>query len=372
MKKTLALASSSDNLFAMDTSELDYDLPLRLIAQHPLAERAMTRLLVLNRRTCQTEHQHFCDLPGYLTPGDCLVLNDTRVFPARFFIRRSTGGRIEGLFINLTPQGDWQVLLKNASRLRPNEEVVLITPAADAANKSSFPRLKVRENQGAGRWLLQPGFTENFLDILWRFGLTPLPPYIHRPPEEIPANDSEDRARYQTVYARPPGSIAAPTAGLHFTNELLEGIREKGVHIARLTLHVGLGTFKPITAEKVEDHVMHPEYYQLDEANAELINQTISQGGRIFAVGTTSVRTLESLAEGKKVRPGTGWTDLFITPGYEFQIVDALITNFHLPRTSLLALVCAFAGTQTLLAAYRRAIELEYRFYSYGDAMLIL
>jgi len=356
----------------MDTSELEYELPPRLIAQHPLADRAITRLLVLNRRTCQTEHRHFFDLSDYLAPGDCLVLNDTRVFPARFFIRRATGGRIEGLFINLTPQGDWQVLLKNASRLRPDEEVVLLAPAADADNKASFPRLKVRERQEAGRWLLQPVFTENFLDILSQLGLTPLPPYIHRPPEETAASDPEDRARYQTVYARPPGSIAAPTAGLHFTHELLANIREKGVRIARLTLHVGLGTFKPITTEKVEDHVMHPEYYQLDGANAELINQTISQGGRIIAVGTTSVRTLESLAMDKKVCCGAGWTNMYIIPGYAFQIVSALITNFHLPRTSLLALVCAFAGTDLALEAYRQAVQLEYRFYSYGDAMLIL
>ncbi|MBN1764462.1 MAG: tRNA preQ1(34) S-adenosylmethionine ribosyltransferase-isomerase QueA [Sedimentisphaerales bacterium] len=354
----------------MDTNQLDYHLPAYLIAQEPAARRGQSRLLVLTRDSGQIEHRYFSDSMDYLRAGDCLVINTSRVIPARFYLRRQTGGLVEGLFLRETEEGLWQVMLKNAGRLQISEIVNLADPNRQF---QSVPELsfKMAENLQQGKWMIEAKFRRGFLDILNQYGITPLPPYIHRTREDI-VQDKIDRDRYQTVYAQTAGSVAAPTAGLHFSEELLEALEVKYIQVARLMLHVGLGTFKPITTERVEDHQMHAEYYQLDEENAALINQAIQDHRRIVAVGTTSVRTLETLAENNRVRPGSGWTNVFITPGYRFRIVNTLITNFHLPRTSLLALVCAFAGTESTLKAYQQAVKHQYRFYSYGDAMLIL
>jgi len=364
----------SANLNDMNIAELDYHLPQRLIAQQPVAVRTQSRLLVLDRANSSLEHRRFCDIVDYFQPSDCLVINDSKVIPARFYVHRATGGRIEGLFLNITDQGRWQVLLKNASRLTPCEIVTLADPHRQYQPVANH-KFAVIESQNQGNWLLQPQFGETFLDVLGRYGITPLPPYIHRSPGNCQENESIDHNRYQTVYADKPGSVAAPTAGLHFSEDLLKNLQNRNIKIARLTLHVGLGTFRPITTEKLEDHKMHTEFYQLDAANAAIINDSLQNASRIIAVGTTSLRTLETIAQiaqDRCVQPAQGWTDLFITPGYQFRIIDALITNFHLPRTSLLALVCAFAGTERIMTAYRTAIEQEYRFYSYGDAMLIL
>ena len=357
----------------MDTAALDYHLPTQLIAQHGLPDRAASRLLVLDRDSPpgRVEHRHFPDLLDYLTPGDCLVINQTKVIPARFFARRTTGGHIEGLFLTLDQQSHWQVLLKNASRLRPGEHLTLIPPPHRSADHPDPPlTLTVTANQGHGTWLLKPDFPDDHLHILTEYGTTPLPPYISRSPGD-PA-DQTDRQRYQTVYANSYGSVAAPTAGLHFTDDLLARIAAHKVAIARLTLHVGLATFRPITTDRLEDHPMHAEQYHLDQANADLINNTTAHNRRVIAVGTTSVRVLETLAKNRRVAPASGSTNIFITPGYQFKIVDAIVTNFHLPRSTLLALVCAFAGTDRTLTAYRLAVEQKYRFYSYGDAMLLL
>ena len=356
----------------MKTCELDYDLPEGLIAQQPAARRSDSRLLVMERRSGRVRHRRFAELTDFLQKGDCLVINESKVIPARFFARRASGGRIEGLFLKISDGGYWQVLLKNASRVRVGERLILTGSAQRQGNAEPIT-LAVIEKKEQGIWLVEPSGDENYLDILDRLGSTPLPPYIYR---RCDANgeqiEREDRQRYQTVYARKGGSVAAPTAGLHFSEELLASLGGKSVNLARLTLHVGLGTFKPITSEKVEDHTIHIEQYELDQSNVDIINRTLAQRARVVAVGTTSVRTVETLADAGRVRAGTGWTDLFIKPGYQFEIVSGLLTNFHLPRTSLLALVCAFAGVEQVLDAYRQAVQEKYRFYSYGDAMLIL
>jgi len=354
----------------MNTDELDYDLPERLIAQEPAPERTASRLMVLHRTTGCIEHRRFRDVVEYLGVGDCLVINDSRVVPARFWVRRLTGGRIEGLFLHQDEQGVWEVLLKNAGRVRVGEVVTLTR--ADAETPARHLTLTVQGRSSAGTWYLEPHFTKPAATVLQECGVPPLPPYIRRRPGDL-ETARRDRQRYQTVYARYDGSVAAPTAGLHFSSALLEAVRARGVVIARLSLHVGWGTFRPVTSERLEEHVMHAERYRLEEDQAELINTTRAGGGRVVAVGTTTVRVLETLAEATgQVRPGEGWTDLFILPGYRFRVTGAMITNFHLPRSTLLALVCAFAGTREVLAAYRQAVEEGYRFYSYGDAMLIL
>ena len=350
----------------MKTSELDFELPKRLIAQQGLTDRTGSRLLVLRRPDGGIEHRRFTDVAEYLESGDCLVVNESKVIAARFFTRRETGGRIEGLFLEPIEGGRWQVLLKNAGRLRLGELVTLERRGTDARKTTgNAVRLRAVAEQGEGRWVVQPELGGDYLKILGEYGCTPLPPYIQRPAEE------GDQQRYQTVYARTPGSVAAPTAGLHFSEELLEQVAGRGVQIARVTLHVGLGTFKGVDTDRLEDHPMHWERYSIGEDDAGVINEAAARGGRIVAVGTTSVRTLESVAQGRQVKAGTGATRLFITPGYEFKIVDGMITNFHLPRTTLLALVCSFAGTEAVLAAYRAAVRKEYRFFSYGDAMLL-
>jgi len=353
----------------MNTEKLDYNLPGRLIAQHGLTDRTASRLMVMDRKQDTIEHRRFNDIADYIQPGDCMVLNDSRVIPARFNIKRGTGGKIEGLFLKTDDNNRWCVLLKNASRLRPGETVTLTDPLQD--NRKDAPQLKIIEKLGNGKWLIEPIGKDNYLEILERYGTTPLPPYIKRLSYDE-KTEAADRQRYQTVYADQPGSVAAPTAGLHFDDKLLTRLWEKSVKFAKVSLHVGLGTFKPITAKKLQDHQMHAEEYFLDQTNTDIINRTIDNGHRIIAVGTTSVRTLETVAADNHVRPGSGWTDIFIMPGYKFKVTDALLTNFHLPKSTLLALVCALAGTARTLKAYEQAVKQKYRFYSYGDAMLIL
>lgn len=352
----------------MNIEDLDYELPERLIAQEPAAHRTASRLMVVHRASGRIEHQHFATIGAYLRPGDCLVLNETRVIPARFYIQRASGGVIEGLFLARDDGGHWQVLLKNAGRLKPEEIVTL----KNLTNSNVQPlTLQVGAKGVEGQWVLCPQFDAEAFTVLESYGVPPLPPYIHRAKGDG-RTEPLDRDRYQTVYARDNGSVAAPTAGLHFSEELLAQLAAGGIAIARLTLHVGLGTFKAIDTAAVEDYQIHAERYCLAADQSEIINQTVARGGRVIAVGTTSVRTLETCAVGHTVAAGEGWTRLFITPGYTFQLIEGMVTNFHLPRTSLLALVGALAGVELMREAYRQAVEQEYRFYSYGDAMLIL
>ena len=343
----------------MDVSQFDFHLPEELIAQSPLPHRSASRLMVLHRETGKLEHRSFSDLTVYLRPKDVLVINDTRVRPARLIgTKKATGGRVEILL--LKPLGDdrWEVLAKPARRLKPGHAIRFGNGELQAV-------VEGESDVAGGRIVRLLYEAEDLEALLERLGEMPLPPYIRR--------RLGDPERYQTVYARAVGSAAAPTAGLHFTPELLEALRARGVDIAAITLHVGLGTFRPVTAERVEDHRMHAEYYEVGEEAAERIRAARSQGGRVVAVGTTSVRTLESVAgmHGEIV-PSRGWTDIFIYPGYRFRAVDALITNFHLPRSTLLMLVSAFASRQQILDAYREAVNRRYRFFSFGDAMLIL
>jgi S-adenosylmethionine:tRNA ribosyltransferase-isomerase len=337
----------------MLTRDFDYHLPPESIAQEP-APRGQSRLLVLDR-TGPERHAWVGDLPHLLRAGDLLVLNDTRVIPARLFGRSAGGGRMEVLLVERLGNREWDTLVKPGRRARPGSVIELDEGlSAEVGEKGEDGRVRLR--------LSEP--IEPYLD---RLGHVPLPPYIHR------LDTLEDRERYQTVYARRPGAIAAPTAGLHFTEELLREIEQAGVGIARVTLHVGIGTFKPVSAERIEDHRMERERYEIDEETAEAIRRARGEGRRVVAVGTTVVRTLESaaLAGDGDVESGSASTDLFITPGFRFQVVDALLTNFHLPRSTLLMLVSAFAGRERVLAAYEEAIREGYRFYSYGDAMFV-
>jgi S-adenosylmethionine:tRNA ribosyltransferase-isomerase len=349
----------------MKTKELDYDLPPELIAQDPAAVRSESRLLVLGRAAGTLLDSHFSRLGEFLRPGDCLVLNDTKVLPARFFARRRTGGKLEGLFLRETPSpGLWEVLLKGARKVTLSERIDI-----EDRSQRAFCTAIVLEKKPDGVCVLEVGAQADTQAILDEVGFPPLPPYIRR--DRDPAKAESDRQRYQTVYARCPGAVAAPTAGLHFTDELMGLLESAGVGFAYVTLHVGAGTFKPIAAEQVEEHEIHREWYRLDAANAETIRVAREKGGRIIAVGTTVTRVLETVAGDGQIAACEGTTNLFITPGYEFKMVDAMITNFHLPRSTLLALVGAFAGLERTRAAYRHAIEQRYRFYSYGDAMLI-
>jgi S-adenosylmethionine:tRNA ribosyltransferase-isomerase len=334
------------------TRDFDYSLPASSIAQEP-APRGESRLLVLDRAG-PDRHAWIRDLPRLLRPGDLLVLNDTRVIPARLFGRSAGGGRMEILLVERVSEREWDALVKPGRRARPGTAIAFDGDlAAEVIAKGEDGRHRLR-------------FPEPVEPHLDRLGHVPLPPYIHRP------DRPEDRERYQTVFARQPGAIAAPTAGLHFTGDLLREIEAAGIGIARLTLHVGVGTFKPVSAERVEEHRMDSERYEIGEDAAAAIRQAHAGAGRIVAVGTTVVRTLESaaLAAGGEVPAGAGSTELFITPGFRFQVVDVLLTNFHLPRSTLLMLVSAFAGRERVLAAYEEAIREGYRFYSYGDAML--
>lgn len=348
----------------MRTDELDYDLPSELIAQRPAARRDRARLLVLDRAEGRLSDRVVTDLPRLLRAGDCLVLNDTRVLPGRFWARRPTGARIEGLFLECHVPGRWKVMLRNARRVRSGQSLDILDRHGHV-----WSRVQAAERVEEGLWLLTGDALGDPVAVLDEIGAVPLPPYIRR---DAAGPSDEDAERYQTVYAREPGAIAAPTAGLHFTPELLDNLAAVGVTMARVTLHVGAGTFRPVATERLEDHPMHAEQYAIDPANAEIINTSIENGGRVIPVGTTSVRTLETVARGRRVEAGSGATRLFIRPGFRFQVTDAMLTNFHLPRSTLLALVAAFAGLDSIRAAYRHAIEQRYRFYSYGDAMLIL
>ncbi len=349
----------------MLTEELYYDLPADLIAQTPSEKRSESRLLVLDRRTAALVGRRFAEITEYIESNDCLVLNDTKVVPARFHARKITGASLEGLFLEADRCGRWKVMLKNSRKVKKGERIILC--GRSGAEWGQAEALQRTEDG----WLLEVESSKDALSILEEIGFAPLPPYIKR--EKIGGeSDRGDLTRYQTVYARRPGAVAAPTAGLHFTDALLGQLRQKGVRRAHVTLHVGAGTFKPVKVERLEDHHIHSERYEIRDSDAAIINDTIARGGRVVAVGTTSVRSLETAAKGRQVKAGAGDTALFIQPGYKFAIVDAMITNFHLPRSTLLALVAAFAGLENLLSAYRHAIEQRYRFYSYGDAMLIV
>lgn len=331
----------------MLTSDFDYHLPTERIAQEA-APRGESRLLVLDQEG-PGRHSRVRDLPRLLRPGDLLVLNDTRVIPARLYGQRPSGGKMEALLIERRGEREWDALVKPGRRAQPGTLIEF----------DSGLSAEVVDKREDGRHLLR--FSEPVEPHLDRLGHIPLPPYIHRP------DTQEDRERYQTVYARHPGSVAAPTAGLHFDEALLREIEAAGIEIARITLHVGIGTFKPVSAERIEEHRMESERYEISEETAEALRRA----RRVVAVGTTVVRTLESAARDGEVQAGSGSTALFITPGYPFQVVDALLTNFHLPRSTLLMLVSAFAGRERVLAAYEEAIREGYRFYSYGDAMLV-
>jgi S-adenosylmethionine:tRNA ribosyltransferase-isomerase len=349
----------------MRTECLNYDLPGELIAQRPTDVRGESRLLVMERARGRVFDRHFADIIEYIRGGDCVVLNNTKVLAAKFFGHRKTGARLEGLLLGERTTGLWEVMVKGAGKVKVGERMVLCDK-----DGRDWQEAKAVERTDDGRWLLKVDSGEDSAhEVLDKIGFAPLPPYIKR------SDDKEltqmDLQRYQTVYAQKAGAVAAPTAGLHFTGQLFERLKNKGVRVAYVTLHVGAGTFKPIKAENLAEHEMHAERFRLCAEDAEVINETTDRGGRIIAVGTTSVRTLEAICREGKVEPAEGTTSLFITPGYEFKIIDAMITNFHLPRSTLLALVCAFGELENVLAAYRHAIEQRYRFYSYGDAMLI-
>lgn len=337
-------------------SEFDYHLPEELIAQTPCEPRNHSRLMVLDKQAKTTEHKRFCDLKEFLVPGDTLIFNNTRVMPARLIGHRDkTGGKVEVFLLRRINGDEWETLVKPGKKaqvgntIRFGEEL-----ACDIVAHTDF-----------GGRIVKFKYDGIFEEILDRLGETPLPPYIH---EKL-----ADKERYQTVYSKEEGSAAAPTAGLHFTTEMMQELKDSGVDLGFVTLHVGLGTFRPVNAEKIEDHVMHKEYYCVPEETAELIRTTKARGGRVIAVGTTSIRTLESAAERKGLLAAkSGWTEIFIYPGYEFKIVDAVITNFHLPKSTLLMLISAFAGREFVLQAYEEAVKDKYRFFSFGDAMLIV
>ncbi len=342
----------------MRTSEFDFVLPEGLIAQHPVEPRDRSRLLVVRRNEANWEHRTFADLPDLLDPRDVLVRNDTRVVPARLVgHRESTGGAWEGLFLRTLPGGAWEILAKTRGHPVPGETVL-------AGNGL---RLTLESQGDAGRWVVRPEGGGDATALLQAHGLIPLPPYI-RKGREAP----EDRDRYQTTFARVPGAVAAPTAGLHFTHELFGRLAARGIARVDVTLHVGIGTFRPIEAERIEDHALHAEWAELTSTTAETLRARRACGGRIVAVGTTSTRTLETASTGGELRAFSGETALYLRPGHAFQGVDALVTNFHLPRSSLLVLVSAFAGVDLIRAAYAEAIRERYCFGSYGDAMLIL
>lgn len=347
----------------------DYRLPEELIAQYPTERRDASRLLVVDRRTGTLEHRHFADLPELLRRGDLLVRNNTQVVPARLFGNRArTGGKWEGLFLREEPNHRWRIIGQTRGRLTPGERLTLHPARADQADDQSpdLLELLLEERTGPGEWICRPESTLDTLTLLRRFGTLPLPPYVDR---GVAANDWE---RYQTLYASRPGAVAAPTAGLHFTPDVLSACERRGVSTADVTLHVGMGTFRPVSVERLGQHRMHSEWCELPEETADMVRQTQQSNGRIVAVGTTAVRTLESIAASGPVRSWQGETDLFIRPPFRFQVVDAMITNFHLPRSTLLVLVCTFAGRELMLRAYDEAIRCRYRFFSYGDAMLIL
>ena len=341
----------------MKTSDFYYDLPEELIAQDPLEDRSSSRLLVLDKETGETEDHIFRDIVDYLNPGDCLVLNDTKVIPARLLgAKEETGAKIEVLLLKRGADDVWETLVKPGKKARPGARIsfgdgLLVGEVLDVVEE--------------GNRLIHFEYDGIFEEILDQLGQMPLPPYI--------THQLKDKDRYNTVYAAHSGSAAAPTAGLHFTPELLKQIEEKGVDIARVTLHVGLGTFRPVKVDTIENHHMHSEFYMIDEEAAEKINRAKDNGHRVICVGTTSCRTIESAAdENGRLKACSGWTEIFIYPGYKFKILDNLITNFHLPESTLVMLVSALAGREHVLNAYKEAVEKRYRFFSFGDAMLIV
>ena len=341
----------------MRVADFDYYLPEELIAQEPVEPRDASRLLVLHRQTGELEHRIFRDITEYLKPADVLVINDTKVIPARLFgIKKGTGARVEVLLLKRTSQDTWEVLVRPGRRVPPGTRLEFGDGRLAA---------RVTDTTAAGGRMIEFSYDGVFEAILDELGQMPLPPYIHK--------KLADRQRYQTVYAREEGSAAAPTAGLHFTPELLERLVTHGVAICPITLHVGLGTFRPVKVDEVARHKMHAEYYSISQETVACIERARQAGGRVFAVGTTTTRTLEAVVQGHgKLVAGSGWTDIFIYPGFRFQVVDALITNFHLPRSTLLMLVSALAGRELTFQAYQVAIEEKYRFFSFGDAMLII
>ena len=340
----------------MKTSDFYYDLPEELIAQTPLEKRDTSRLMVLDRKTGEVKHQHFYDVIDYLRPGDCLVMNDSRVLPARLLGHRPTGGAVEVLLLRDLGNKCWECLCKPGRKMQVGHEVNFGNGELTAV---------VREVKEDGNRIVEFRYEGIFLEVLERLGKMPLPPYIKA--------ELADQERYQTVYSREVGSAAAPTAGLHFTKELLDKIRDKGVKTAFVTLHVGLGTFRPVKAENILEHHMHSELCMISEETAAVLNETKRSGGRVICVGTTSCRTLESLVKEDGIfEAGSKWTEIFIYPGYTFKAMDGLITNFHLPESTLVMLVSAFAGRDHVLAAYEEAVKERYRFFSFGDAMTIL
>ncbi|HEY8349353.1 MAG TPA: tRNA preQ1(34) S-adenosylmethionine ribosyltransferase-isomerase QueA [Clostridia bacterium] len=341
----------------MKTSDFYYELPQELIAQEPLEDRSSSRLMVLDRKSGKIEHRIFRDIKEYLKPGDCLVLNDTRVMPARLLgAREDTGGSIEFVLLKNISGDIWEVILKPGRRAKPGARFVF---------GNGLLKAEILDVVEGGNRIVQFEYEGIFQQVLDKVGIVPLPPYITK--------KLQDPERYQTVYSRYMGSAAAPTAGLHFTKELLDDLGRSGIYTAYLTLHVGLGTFRPVKTENVEDHVMHSEVYNLSSETADVINRARTEGGRIIAVGTTSCRVLETVSsDDGLVKPSSGTTDIFIYPGYRFKAIDGLITNFHLPESTLLMLVSAFAGRENILDAYRIAVEQRYRFFSFGDAMFII
>lgn len=339
----------------MRVQDFDYNLPQELIAQHPIEPRDNSRLMVVDKQLKEFSHYLFKDIIELLNPGDVLIVNKTKVIPARLFgVKEGTGAKIEFLLLNRKETDIWEVLIRPGKRLKVSQRVIF----GDGMLIGEL--LEVLPN---GNRMVKFYFTGIFENVLDQLGQMPLPPYIT---EEL-----KDQERYQTVYAKESGSAAAPTAGLHFTEELLSEIREKGIEILEIVLHVGLGTFRPVKTEKVEEHTMHTEYYMIEQETAAKINAAKARGARIIAVGTTVSRTLEAAAENGKVKAGAGWTDIFIYPGYKFKIVDALITNFHFPKSTLLMLVSALADKDLIMKAYSEAVKEKYRFFSFGDAMFI-
>lgn len=338
------------------TSDFYYDLPEELIAQTPLKDRDHSRLLVLDKDTGDIEHKHFYNVIDYLNEGDCIVINDTKVLPARLYgIRKDTGAVIELLLLKRIDDKKWETLVKPGKKAKEGIEIVF---------KENLLTGKIINVHDDGNRIIEFEFHGIFEEILDQLGEMPLPPYIH---EKL-----EDKNRYQTIYAAHPGSAAAPTAGLHFNDELLKKIEDKGVSIAKLTLHVGLGTFRPVKAEYILEHKMHSEYYELTEEEAKKINKAKHEGKRVISVGTTSTRTLETIGDNDGfVKAQKGWTEIFIYPGYKFKVIDSLITNFHLPESTLIMLVSALAGKENIMNAYKTAVDNKYRFFSFGDAMII-
>lgn len=340
----------------MKVSDFDYYLPAELIAQEPIEQRSMSRLMVLDRSEGSIEHKIFKDIVNYLEEGDCLVLNDTRVIPARLLgVREDTGGKIEFVLLKKIDKDTWEVILKPGRRAKKGTRFVFGNGELKA---------EIIDIVEEGNRIVRFEYEGIFDEVLDRVGIIPLPPYINK--------RLNDKERYQTVYSRHKGSAAAPTAGLHFTKELLDEIKAKGVNLAYVTLHVGLGTFRPVKTEEVTEHTMHSEFYSISEETCEVINRTKAASKRVIAVGTTSCRVLETVSDENGIlKPGSGWTDIFIYPGYRFKTVDALITNFHLPQSTLIMLVSAFAGREMILDAYNTAVKEKYRFFSFGDAMFI-